>query len=259
MVFSYSAGRSAISSLSKNKRTRMKKAVRDAVSAPLKKNAEEQQDEYQATKVVRTQRGERRLRRVPVYNYVPETKFKINSADLGTIPLDSSAIATQNLIIMNRGTGNQDARIGDKIQVSSILSRIALGMDASVAPGISHVVRVMLVYDRQSNGANVDTAKLFQTNSVYSPLNSDNAGRYRVIWDKLVVLNSQSSSQAVLITQNNIFKNGLPVHYDADTGAIANIQKGNIALVYMYDAIATTGTPAAPKISYDIKISYKDL
>lgn len=218
--------------------------------------AEEIQDEHQATKVSRVQKGERRLRRVPVYRYAPETKFKIVEQALTN--LGTTAVVVADCLNMTRGTDNENSRIGDKILVTSILSRFVVTQPVGNALGQSMMARVMLVYDRQSNGATIDVSKLLQNpNDSFSALNSDNTGRYRIIWDKIIGLVSQTTSNSKPVTQNNYYKTGLPVNYNANNGTVVDIQKGNIALVAFFDAITTI--TAAPQIQAMIKISYKDI
>lgn len=244
-----------------------KKDIKKLVTSNYNR-AEEVQDQYQATKVRRTTKG-RRLRLRPVMRLQPESKFKLTQGSNGAVStVEAGGWTVASLVTMQRGTDNENARIGDKIIVKSILSRLYVSMpripiilasDVDVFVG-SAVCRVMLVYDRRSNGATVDLAKLFQTpNRILSPLNSDDSGRYKIIFDKIFTLVQNTENHAVLITQNNIFKNGMQVEYDANAGDITDVESGNFAIVYGCLPSTATALVATPVITYDFKINYQDL
>lgn len=217
--------------------------------------AEEIQDEFQATKVKRMVRGERRRKKIPLYVFPPEAKqYRNNGVVAMTVNNLTQIVELTQFIV--RGTDN-NTRIGDKINIKSILSRISVESPAANNIGDNCSVRVMLIYDRQSNGAVAEIAKLLQDpTQVYSPLNSDNSGRYRVIWDKIFMCMTDTSKNNVLITENNIFKTGLPVRYDANAGAITDVEHGSLTLLATYNPRNVMTT--APNIVWDMKVTYYD-
>jgi len=223
--------------------------------ASQKQVAEEIQDVNQSTKVSRRQRGERKPRMLPLYAPPIESKFQVVASTVN----QGDTAAAIDLINTIRGTDNEGNRIGDKFTVMSILSRIIVSQPIGNALGTTYNHRVMLVYDRQSNGATIDLPKLLEDpGDELSALNSDNAGRYRIIWDKIFTTTSGTEHQAILITQNNSYKTGLPVTYNGTAGTIADVQRGNLALVHFYNAVSATGEPGVPSINYMIKMTYKD-
>lgn len=213
------------------------------------------EDEYQATKVTRRTKGEKsRRKKVPLYGFPPEAKSLSAS---GTVALTTTlAQIAEFTAAITRGTDSIN-RIGDKINLRAILSRITISSPAANGLGDNCMVRVMLVYDRQSNGAVADLGKLLANQTVaQSAMNSDYAGRYRVIWDKLIPIISDTSKNNVMFSNNNVFKTALPVSYDASAGAITDVERGSLTLVAMYQVADTMTT--APNIYYNIKLTYYD-
>ncbi len=248
---------SLLRAVARNKPMKFNRATVRSNFSAAKKGAEEVQDEFQATKVSRIQRGSnRRMRLKPVMRLQPESKFvyRTNSSTA----LTNGTPVVIDLINTLRSVDNEDGRIGDKILVKTILSRVQLAYPTSAVLGESSVVRAILVYDRQSNGATIDVPKLLEDPArALSPLNSDNAGRYKILWDKIVPLVADTNKTLQLITQNNIYKMGLNVNYNTALAEITAVQRGNIALVLLLNVATSNTTP--PTFQYDIKITYQDI
>lgn len=77
-------------------------------------------------------------------------------------------------------------RDGRKITMKSFLFRAVL--KTKVTTGVPQSVRVLIVYDKQSNGSALGATDVLEAGTIYSPLNIDNSKRFVILYDKLVDL-----------------------------------------------------------------------
>jgi len=74
-------------------------------------------------------------------------------------------------------------RIGRRLLMKSILFRYFF------APGSSSCFRILVVYDKQTNGALPATTDVVNTTDAHAPLNLINADRFVTVFDKIVDVN----------------------------------------------------------------------
>ncbi len=116
-------------------------------------------------------------------------------------------------------------RIGNKITVVGVLLSYLQNSD------ISTNTRVLLVQDKQTNGAIYASEDLFQDATaqdiIVSPKNADFKRRFRIYLDK-----NHSFSVAGVGTKyfKKFFKMNIPMRYDANVGDITDIQSSSLSL-----------------------------
>lgn len=196
------------------------------------------------------------------YNPTKELKF-IETADTTAIPAGTPATLLtggfQPLLINGSvpGTGATN-RIGRKIFMRSVLIRAAVAAAATTTSGL---VRLMLVYDSQTNGAAFqDTDLLTPADGTPNPYitskqNLDNRDRFKVLMDKVYYL-----SAGTAVTDTNVrycmkFKKiAYPVIYNAGSaGTVADINTGGL----FFCSMCTNGT-AAPNFRLDARVRFSD-
>lgn len=133
-------------------------------------------------------------------------------------------------------------RIGQKVVIKSL----ALKVQLSMTPGdkiVMNTARIMVVYDRQSNGAFPAIADILSTNVSTAPimtsgLNMAKKNRFAIIADRYYDLSTSGDAVAtVAIFRNNL---NLEVEYGANNGLISDIGTGALYFV----AFAQTQTAA---------------
>lgn len=177
----------------------------------------------------------------------------IGTASTGSpIPIDSTgSIQAVNLIQVGSSMFN---RIGRKIEMRSI--RFVANIDtlnvtrATTSPTMA---RIMLIYDRQTNGANPAMADILQdtdqagtnTTNALSGLNMNNRERFVTLMDKKISIPQATATAGVL---TNVFPQsdavpsnidefrrlrGLTTHYKADSNpaVIGDIATGGLFLL----------------------------
>lgn len=159
---------------------------------------------------------------------------------MGTYGLDTTGSVT---LVSGVATGTDFTnRIGRKVCWKSILLQGYITPQGTASgPGLG---RVMLVYDSQPNGALPAVTDVLLTAHATAPMNLNNRDRFRIIWDKRVVIGAFNSATTVAIadmTSRDVRKYkkiNLESIFDGTTAAIADVQSGSIFLL-------TIGTNAA--------------
>jgi len=172
-------------------------------------------------------------------------------------------------------------RIGRKIEMKSI--RLVCDIEtlnvtrATITPDIG---RIMVIYDRQTNGANPAQADFLQdtdqagTNytTAFSGLNMNNRERFVTLIDKKLSLPQGTATAGVL---TNVFPNdglsipaqfdefrklrGLTTHYKADSNpaVIGDISTGGLFIVSL--GFAQTAGTELYRYQWNVRLKYTDL
>ncbi len=155
--------------------------------------------------------------------------------------------------LTNLVTGDSNTtRDGSKVMVTSFTFNYFVQRHASASRTIW---RIMLVQDKQTNGAEFDPSELLQDDTVLdnlvSPYNTDNNHRFRVLYDELAP--GKSANSAIWVRK--IFKKvRIPLTYDASAGTIADLTSNSLALLIMSDEDTNT-----PVMTYNVRLRYEDL
>ncbi len=172
--------------------------------------------------------------------------------------------------IVPEGAGPQQ-RVGNDYTIDSIQMRGFIETDnfeAATAPFVDFTVRLVLVVDFQTNGAQVVINELFQTDVTDDELayrNLDHIDKFRIIWDKTFDFKPTSATvnegSINLYAVGNLrhdfkmfhkFKKGLVVHMEGSTQAIANVTDNRIVLLAIASNIAL-----APKVTTVSRLRYR--
>jgi len=211
------------------------------------------------TRVVGRQRGYLR-----VGGYYGRYRYGNRAIGLGTEQKfwDSGISATiasgqvQNTLNdVAQGTG-QSQRVGRSIMVTAVQCRGHLELPTAANPDEgSDRVRVMLVLDKQANGAAAAITDVLQSATTYSFNNLSNVNRFRVLYDKILTLNSGGSAGGGLQTssvqhQFTIYQRcRVPIQYNGPGGTLPDIQSNNFLMIFLSDS-GLTGVQSVTRIRY---------
>lgn len=203
---------------------------------------------------------ERRKRRRPgAYSVAKggELKYVDTVSISGTI---STTLFVTPLNIVMLGDDPKD-RNGKAIMVRSIHIRGKLFLNGDVDASAHDFLRMLVVYDRQSNNAAPTWGSVMTsvnagngtTTTSYSFRNQDNTDRYQILCDRcwgadVLVANAATtaasqSKQAIQSTPQDIDfyrKVNLPTRYSANGGTISDIASGAILLMFLGKNTAAT-------------------
>ncbi len=156
---------------------------------------------------------------------------------------------------MAQGAGNE-TRIGQKIRMTSVYLQLAFEKligDVS----LNGFVRMMILYDRQTNSALPNWATLFELPGtgnpvveLMSPLNLDQSKRYRILMDRRIYFSENFIEGRIV---KKYLRLGLDTQFDGIGASIADISTGS--LIFCATGHITTGG-AVPTVSGVIRVRY---
>lgn len=161
-----------------------------------------------------------------------------------SITPDSATGSYVHLTYIPQGD-DDNTRSGNSIFLRYIFARCTYVQNASAT---NTFIRQMLICDTQQVA---DTAPsisgILQSVDVLAPLNADNVGRYKVLSDTLIVLNSNTPSTFRKL------KKSMRHHVRYNGTAATDIQKGGIYVFWLSNQATNT-----PTVNYNFRMSYHD-
>lgn len=155
------------------------------------------------------------------------------------VPTSSGRVDPIQSYNISQGTGDGN-RTGNFIEIN----KITLRFNAFIPVGTpSSLYRVIVFQDRQTNGATPAVTDVIQTGTggISAGYNADNVtavggSRFRILSDKWFVINAgagaaDASSTTTYKAWTLTLKGKYKVHYDTNTGAIADIVSGEIFIL----------------------------
>lgn len=182
----------------------------------------------------------------------PEFKIIDTSSLALTIP-DGVGTIVQ---LTNLSQGNTNiTRVGNGIKIASIYAKAIFCINASATVT---QIRYMLVQDKQVNGAIFATADLIESvtdvRSVISPRNIDNTKRFRILHDKLIILNPNISAVVSTCRYIKIYKKlDMHVRYDGNAGDITDLTQSGLFMVFIGNQPTN-----APTVNLDVRVRFLD-
>jgi len=165
-----------------------------------------------------------------------ESKFVDMTLTLNGLPNSTNGFgwATINQVPVGDGPS---ARIGRQIVLSSIQIQYALDIHHTETNVINF--RLMVVLDKQCNGAAALATDVMNTNHILAYRNLDNSDRFVVLYDKTHRYTPSALASAGNLRyagpgiQSVYRKCNIPIVYDntANTGVIATMRSNNILLI----------------------------
>ncbi len=170
-----------------------------------------------------------------------EMKFHDVTVDDGVVA--ASMNVQTALLVIPEGNGESD-RVGRKITIKKIGWRYEVLLPTTAtAADTSDVVRVMMILDKQANGALGTNTSVLEDDDYQSFNNLANSKRYRILMDKSYSITSQSGSGRgttdtlsygdAVITAQWHKPCSIPIEYDnsATTGVITSIRSNNLFVI----------------------------
>lgn len=178
-----------------------------------------------------------------------ETKFLDTS---GVETFTAAGLVTGNLNVIPQGDG-QSERVGRKVEVKSIHVLAKLILSPTSAAVGANTVRVILIQDKQANGAAFTVTDYLTTQSDLSHKNLENSNRFHCYFDQRVEMNAFGVNE-LQHTFEKFVKCKIPIEFDssAASGAIATQRSNSLAMLLIADTGLTT------TFNYTVRIRYTD-
>lgn len=191
-------------------------------------------------------------------------------ADVFTTSWATMEPATTNLSAIGQGDGESN-RDGRKYVIDSINLKGFLelpGGEATTDPPDSVSVRVCLVLDTQTNGAQLtatDVMDAGQTKDFLAFRRLDNVQRFKVLWDRTFTLQINTLShiaanlfsnsvQVVSFKKSITFNPPLQVNMSGTTADIANVRDNSLHMIGVSSAF---NAAIVPRLSYQCRIRFR--
>lgn len=168
---------------------------------------------------------------------IKEARYKEYHAHDVSISETITDSADQVLDLANIGQGDSYAnRDGRKIVASSLSIRALLSQHASAT---RTQVRVVVVLDKAGLGLDIGTYLQATTDVQSFRSVGANVGRYKVLMDKIYILDS-TRRRDIQINKTFNFRNGLPIWYSGSSAA--NPTKNNLSFLLLSNENTNTPT-----------------
>jgi len=179
-------------------------------------------------------------------------------------------ILTVNPITFNQVTGNValfnglvpgtsgTTRIGRKIRMVSISYRFQGGYATSSTSTGSSPLRMLIIYDKQTNGATPAAGSVLTLDVIESPMSLGNSQRFIVIADEIIDSYTPSATGSQQAFYRKGFKKlNLVTEFNAGTaGTVSDINTGGVFALFYQDGNILVGNP--PVTCYS-RIMFEDV
>jgi len=146
----------------------------------------------------------------------------------------SSVIDSTGALVLLNGLARGDEineRNGREVVMKSV--QINFGVQCTITTGTDQYARVLLVYDRQSNGAAPAITDILVSNNTTAVRNLENRRRFKILMDRRYTLN-QASEAGSKISDSFYRRLRHPITFNSgDAGTVADITTGSLYLVTM--------------------------
>ncbi len=172
-----------------------------------------------------------------------EVKFKDTTINDSAVVMGGQVSTSFNLI--PRGDDDSE-RIGRKVYVKSIWVRFEYFLPQQVNQsdiGVGDQLRIMMIRDKQANGAPSTVLNILETAVKESYVNLSNESRYVIYYDENVILNrrvavtdgTNTSTSPTVIGHFERYTriNSVPVEFDGATGGLGEVRSNNFFILFI--------------------------
>lgn len=186
-------------------------------------------------------------------------EFKSIDENVSAATLDTTGSVT---LLNGCARGSDiDEREGREITMKSIQLRGLINANANAAQ--NQWVRIMIVYDRQTNGAEPAIADIVSPGSLVGMRSLENRKRFKILMDRTITLNANYDGASTVYTASNNHhfieyyrKLDHPVTFNSGSaGTVSDISTGSLYMVRMGTIASGTGAAA---ISFTSRVRYQD-
>lgn len=170
-------------------------------------------------------------------------ELKYHDVDVDDATVDAGMNVQNALLTIPEGLG-EEQRVGRRITLRKIAMRWDCLLPTTVtAANTADILRLMIVHDKQCNGALPANTDVLETNDYQSFNNLSNSMRFRTLYDETFEINcgagsgqgtTAALSYADATIQGTVFRDvNIPIEYDnsAADGSIGTVRSNNIVVL----------------------------
>lgn len=193
-----------------------------------------------AKKALLIARGVKRLLNVEIKNL--DTQFTAQNI---------STSFTQTLLSDIPQGDTTNTRDGSQVKLTDVSVQFLIQANGSAT---NTSLRCLLVQDKQSNQAIFAMGDLLEditvNDATISPRNLDNTHRFRVLWDKQVIVSDQAGPMKIVKTFKKL---DMKIRYDGTSGAIADHTQNSLWICIVADEATNV-----PVVTLFARVRYVD-
>ncbi len=176
-----------------------------------------------------------------------EREMKFHDIDINDAVVQAGGnIAEDSCNVIAQGV-TESQRVGRMCHVKKIMWRWELVLPTTaVAADTCDVVRIVLYWDRQTNGAAAGVTDILETDDFQSFNNLAHRKRFKILYDKTIAMNCESGSgrgttdtlsYGCRIRTGSFYKKcHIDIEFDSTTGAITEQVSNNIGVLLVSSA-----------------------
>jgi len=172
-----------------------------------------------------------------VYQRPEEREVKFFNSDQDDASIASGGTVVGSLNLVPAGTG-ESQRLGRKVFVKQVQARFAITL-ATTTAATGDVIRVLVVLDKQANGANPVVTDVVETSDYKAFNNLANKGRFRTLFDRSYSINASgfagdgttNGGGPTVIHDAFYRKVNIPIEFDSTAGAITEVKSNNLVVL----------------------------
>lgn len=186
----------------------------------------------------------------PQSNFKRIEKKNFDATSTATVVFTQTTAVVLQIFTPDQGTAPTE-HVGRRVQATSL----AYKWTGSMLAGGQSPLRMVIIYDRQSNAATPTTVTVFNTDVIGTFTNLANSKRFTVVVDETISSIGNTGDAAWMITGYR--KLNLPTEFnEVNGGTIADITSGSyIAFFWQNGGLLTT----SPTNSFTSRIRYTDM
>lgn len=174
------------------------------------------------------------------------------SSTTGAIFLDSICLIPQGV--------TESTRVGRKCTLRSISMRGQMILPSQTSKNTTtDRLRYIIYLDKQTNGATATVLGLLESTDVNSFRNLAESGRFKVLADNTIALNTLAGSgdgtteDYGIVSRNFVFNKrcNIPLEFSATTGAITELRSSNIGILFISES-------ARANLQANIRVRFSD-
>lgn len=168
----------------------------------------------------------------------------------GTInPTNAGDVRAIGGININEGD-TSSTRDGRSIKAKSWYMRCSLSSNSLAT---NTTVRMLLVHDRQVNGALPAAGDILESVSIVGLMNRDNGDRFKVLFDKVFVFNDFVTGGFIEKYVTKYKKLNMHIKYSGTGGGIADLKSNELILLTISNQASNL-----PSVTYRARLKYVD-
>lgn len=181
---------------------------------------------------------------------------------IDTAQITSPILTTATTILQNGVAQGTDFtnRVGRKVIVKSIHVKYFIGATFTADGATGDIIRYMLVWDYQANGALASASDILTTTDSLSGINLTNRDRFKVLYDKRHVMEAVDYNAGTIVAGNGrpvfaqrYMRVNMPMIFGGTAATIGSIQTGSLVLL-----VLSANSSTAWSIASNIRVRFSD-